>query len=335
VSGNPWLVCGIEGPGISAEEQALLTSLAPGGIILFARNVESVGQVHTLTAALRELPGNPFVAVDLEGGAVNRLRGLVGELPSPAHLAPLGHAGAFALGEACGAVCAALGITVDLAPVVDVGGEGSYVGGEGRCWGTTVEEVVERAAAFLAGLEAYGVQACLKHFPGLGSGAVDSHRELPVLGDVVRQHVEAFRPLAGPGRAVMVAHALAPALGEALAPASLSARVVGSVPQGCGPVLADDLEMGALAGWGSLPERAAAALSAGCDGVLVCNALDAREAVVAHVARWADRDQELRFRLARAGAKVASFGRGPLRSVSWEEAMAKVAAVRAMVEARA
>jgi beta-N-acetylhexosaminidase len=332
VSGNSFLVCGIAGTVLSPEERALLASLAPGGIILFARNIESVAQVRALTAALRELPGNPFVAVDLEGGAVNRLRGLAGELPSPAQLAPLGAAGAFALGQACGALCAALGITVDLAPVVDVAGEGSYVGGEGRCWGSTVEAVVELAGAFLSGLEAFGVQGCLKHFPGLGSGAVDSHRELPVLGDVVREHVEAFRALAGPRRGVMVAHALAPALGEALAPASLSSRVVGSVPQGCGPVLADDVEMGALSGWGSLAERAAAALAAGCHGVLVCNALQAREAVVEHLARWKDRDPELRARLATAEGKMAGFGRGPLRPVRWEEALAQVAAVRAMVE---
>ncbi len=327
MTANPWLVCGVAGARLSLEEKRLLVDLQPGGIILFARNLENPAQAQRLVAELRALPGSPFVCIDLEGGPVNRLRALAGELPGPSQLAPLGEEGARLLGEVCGALCAALGIGVDLAPVLDVAGPGSYLGGEGRCWGEEVETVAIRARAFLQGLESFGVQGCLKHYPGLGSGPVDSHRELPVLGDEVGEHRRVFLALASPARAVMVAHALAPSLGEAFAPASVSPQVVGGVPAG-GPIFADDVEMGALSGWGSLGERAAAALLAGCHFVLLCNALAERKAVVEHVQRWAERDALLAQHLCRAQQAAKGFGQGPLQAASWTEAMAMLEELR-------
>lgn len=324
MSGHPWLVCGVAGMQLSPEERALLQDLQPGGVILFARNLQSPAQAQDLVASLRELPGNPYVAVDLEGGRVNRLRALLGELPSAQELSRHGEEAARALGEACGAACAALGINVDLAPVVDVAGRSSFLAEEGRCWGNTLGEVVRLAGAFLTGLENFGVAGCLKHFPGLGSGEVDSHRELPLLGDEVREHREVFSQLAAEGRALMVAHALAPALGEAVAPASCSRKVLDLVPAGAGLVMADDVEMGALSSWGSLEERTAAALMAGCDQVLLCNALGAREAVARYVDARAHRDPELAARLARSAVRVKGFARRALRRVSWAEALERV-----------
>lgn len=332
MTANPWLVCGVAGTRLSQEEKQLLVDLQPGGIILFARNLQSPAQAQQLVAELRALPGSPFVCIDLEGGPVNRLRALAGELPGPSQVSSLGEEGARLLGEVCGALCAALGIGVDLAPVVDVAGPGSYLGGEGRCWGEEVETVASRARAFLQGLERFGVRGCLKHYPGLGSGQVDSHRELPVLGDEVDEHRQVFLALASPGRALMVAHALAPSLGDAWAPASLSAQVVGSVPA-AGPIFADDVEMGALSGWGSLGERAAAALVAGCHFVLLCNALTERKAVAEHVQRWAERDALLAQRLCRAQQASKGFGQGPVRAVSWRDAMTKLDELRQLARA--
>ncbi|MDW7967205.1 MAG: glycoside hydrolase family 3 N-terminal domain-containing protein, partial [Thermoanaerobaculum sp.] len=185
MSGHPWLVCGVAGDRLEMEERALLEELQPGGVILFPRNLVSPQQVQELTSELHQLPGNPYVAVDLEGGRVNRLRSLVGALPSPQELAPHGPEAARQLGEVCGALCAALGVDLNWAPVVDVAGAGSYLGGEGRCWGDNPEAVVTLAGAFLTGLEAFGVRGCLKHFPGLGSGEVDSHEQLPQLAETV------------------------------------------------------------------------------------------------------------------------------------------------------
>jgi beta-N-acetylhexosaminidase len=312
------------------DEQRQLEALRPGGVILFARNVESREQLAGLVAELAGLPSQPYVAVDLEGGRVNRLEPLVGPLPSPAAAAAAGDRAVAALGAALGAACAHFGIGVDFSPVLDAACPDGWLAGEQRCLGATPGDVARLAGTVLAGLEACGVAGCLKHYPGLGTGRVDSHRELPVLDDAVAGEEATFRLLATAGRAVMVAHAVAPALGDPLRPASLSPVVVRrlrTVP--CGPVIADDLEMGALAAYGSLGERAAAALLAGCDQVPLCNALDQRPAVVDHVRRWRGRDARLAAVLARSAGRVAGFGRGPLAPVSWDDVR------RAADEARA
>jgi beta-N-acetylhexosaminidase len=317
----PYLVCGVAGPALDDGERLVLENLQPAGLILFARNVRSAGQVAELVAALRAFPWRPYIAVDLEGGSVNRLRPILGELPSPARAAAAGAAAVRALGEAIGAACAALGIGAVFAPVVDAGRGEGFVTLEQRCLGGDPDEVVRMATAYLAGIESYGVAACLKHYPGLGSGRVDSHHELPVLDEIVSEDRKAFIELAAPGRAVMVAHALAPALGEASRPASLSETVVAPLREAeCGPIIADDLEMGALARYGSIAERATAALLAGCDQVLVCNALEAREAVVIQVesssALLAAKGQVT----ARPRAASSTYGQGRLRAVEWAAA---------------
>ncbi len=316
---SAFLVCGVAGPEVDAAEAALLAELRPGGVVLLAHNVAERRQLLDLAARLRALPSRPYVAVDLEGGRVNRLERLIGPLPPAGDAARAGVAAVRALAEAAAAACAHFGIGVDFAPVVDVARPDGFLGGESRCLGATVDEVLSAAAAFLEGLESFGVAGCLKHYPGLGSGAVDSHRELPLLDDGAAAESEAFHALLAPGRAVMVAHALAPALGEPAAPASLSRTVVGRLAcRECGPVLADDLEMGALERFGTIPERAAAALGAGCDQVLVCTALDARAEVAEHVARSAHRDPALAAAVRAGAERCAGFGRGALPDVPWE-----------------
>ena len=174
--------------------------------------------------------------------------------------------------------------------------------------------------AFLAGLERFGVAGCLKHYPGLGSGAVDSHKDLPLLDDGAAGDERAFLALARPERGVMVAHAVAPSLGEPVLPASLSATVIGRLRgSACGPVLSDDLEMGALAAFGSFAERAAACLAAGCDQATVSNTMSARLEVVEQVLRWSAREPVLVARLRSAQRRTAGWGRGELADVEWGE----------------
>ncbi|MGD1147861.1 MAG: glycoside hydrolase family 3 N-terminal domain-containing protein [Thermoanaerobaculaceae bacterium] len=316
---SAFLVCGVSGPELDAGERALLEGLRPGGIVLFARNVVDGRQLAGLTAELAALPSHPYLAIDLEGGRVNRLEALIGPLPCAAGAAGAGVAAVRALAEAAGGACAHFGIGVDFAPVVDVGRPDGWLRAEARCLGATEREVRSGAAAYLEGLEGFGVRGCLKHYPGLGSGRVDSHRELPLLDDSAVAESDLFHALLAPGRAVMVAHALAPALGEAACPASLSRTVVGRLRRlDPGPVIADDLEMGALSEFGSIPERAAAALGAGCDQVLVCNAMAAREEVAAHIASAERRDPVLAATLRRSEARVRVFGRSELADVSWD-----------------
>ena len=318
---NPWFVCGVHGLALEAEERALLEELRPGGIVLFARNVATREQLTSLIRELRELISRPYVAVDLEGGRVNRVRGLIGPLPSAAQAARAGIVAVRALGAAAGAACAHFGFGADFAPVVDVARPEGWLGAEARCLGGTPGDVRAAAEAYLQGLESAGVAACLKHYPGLGSGAVDSHRELPLLDDSVAEDAAVFRALAVPGRAVMVAHALVPSLGEAACPASLSRTVVTPLRSIAAPLLADDLEMGALAAYGTIPERAAAALGAGCDQVLLCNALAARREVVEHVTAAALRDPTLAALLRDSEARSAGYGHGELAHESWDNVL--------------
>lgn len=319
---NAWLACGIAGTSLDAGERAFLESLRPGGVVLFARNIGNAGEVRELVSELASLPSRPYVAIDLEGGRVNRLERLVGPLPSAADAAAAGDEALAALGTALGAACASLGIGVDFAPVLDVARPGGWLAHERRCLSASAAEVGGRAAVVLAAIESFGVATCLKHYPGLGGGAVDSHRELPLLDDGAGEDAEVFHGLCAASRAVMVAHALAPSLGEAFAPASLSRLIVSGLSvRPCGPIIADDLEMGALERFGSIPERACAALLAGCDQVLVCNALAMRAEVVEHVRAWAARDPGLRAAVSRSEARVAGYGRGALADVTWPQAL--------------
>lgn len=329
---NAWLACGVSGHELEPPERCELENLRPGGIVLFARNVRDRVQLAELVSALHELPGRPYVAIDMEGGRVNRLQSLLGALPSPASAAVRGLAAIAALGEALGAACAHFSIDVDYAPVVDVG-RGGTIGGEGRCLGDTPEAVTAAAESYLAGIERYNVGTCLKHYPGLGSGEVDSHHALPELDESVRGDEEVFWHLASPVRAIMVAHALAFGLGEPYCPASLSRTVVGRLDRcPCGPVIADDLEMGALGRYGGIPERAAAALGAGCHQVLVCNALAWRRPVVDAIQGWAACDHTLAEALKAAERRLATYGRGVAGVVEWNEVEARVARARELAE---
>ncbi len=316
-----WLVCGVAGLELDAEERQVLEKVRPAGIILFARNVAEHEQLRSFVQELRALPSAPYVAIDVEGGRVNRLERLIGALPSAADAARVGARAVRALARAAGAACAHFGIGVDLAPVADVARPGGFLAGEARCLGGSPGEVRRAASVFLRGLEAFGVAGCLKHYPGLGSGEPDSHLALPFLGNEVLAESEVFQELAGPGRGVMVAHALAPALGEPLLPATLSPVVLRRLPSAAGPIIADDLEMGALTSYGTIPERAAAALAAGCHQVLICNALAARSEAAEHVRTLAAGEPSLASALEEGSRRAGSFGSGPLREVGWDTVM--------------
>ena len=327
---SAFLVCGVAGLALDGEERRLLSELRPAGVVLFGRNVADREQVASLVRELRALPSRPYIAVDLEGGRVNRLERLIGPLPAAADAARAGAPALRALGEAAGAACAHLGIGVDLAPVLDVARPEGFLAMEGRCLGRSADEVRAAADVFLEGLSVFGVTGCLKHYPGLGSGRVDSHRDLPLLDETVFEDLKLFQSIARRGLAVMVAHALAPVLGEAACPTSLSRAVVGRLRATAAPILADDLEMGALSAYGSLPERAAAAVAAGCDQVLVCNALAALKEVAEHVRAAARRDPVLAATLREAAVRSEGFGQGELAQVGWDHVLELADRARAL-----
>ena len=246
-----------------------------GGLLLFRGNVVSAGQVKALVAALKGRAEIPLeVAVDQEPGTrVARLRGIVRASPAARDLGRLPADQVERYGRATGRDLAALGITADLAPVLDVtGARRDGVIGD-RSFGADPATVSRAAVAWRRGLAAGGVAAVGKHFPGHGATTVDSHQLLPVVEASLarlRDHdLAPFRSAIRAGLdAVMVGHLVVRAV-DPERPATLSPAVVGGLLRKRigfgGLVVSDALEMGAIAGTLSLPVAAERALAAGID----------------------------------------------------------------------
>jgi beta-N-acetylhexosaminidase len=275
-------IFGCAGPRLSAAERDFFRATNPLGFILFARNCETPEQVRALVAALREAVGRPAapVLIDQEGGRVARLKPPHWPAyPAAAALAALGGERAreavWLGARLIAADLAALGITVDCLPVLDlpVPGADAVIGD--RAYGDRPETVATLGRAAAEGLLAGGVLPVIKHIPGHGRGTVDSHQALPrveaPLALLEAADFAPFRALADMPLA-MTAHIVYTAL-DAERPATLSRRVIGEAIRASigfdGLLMTDDLSMRALGG--SFATRAAGALEAGCDVMLHCN----------------------------------------------------------------
>lgn len=278
-------ILGCSGTRLTGEERAFFRDADPWGFILFKRNVETPEQVRALVEELRACVGRADapVLIDQEGGRVQRL--------GPPHWRryPPGRAyGALAgndplvrreitrLGARLLAHdLAALGITVDCVPVLDVPEPGAHDIIGDRAYGQTAEEVATLGRAAAEGLIAGGVLPVIKHIPGHGRSKSDSHLELPVV-DATYEELDArdfapFRVLSDMPMA-MSAHVVYTAI-DPKRPATTSRTAIRKVIRGAigfdGLLMTDDLSMKALKG--DFAERARASLAAGCDIVLHCN----------------------------------------------------------------
>lgn len=262
---------GLAATSINASERDILARHPPRGVILFRRNIESAAQLEDLVSDIRGR--GLLVFLDQEGGPVDRLRDLLGPSISWREASERGEARE--AGDLMGEVCAAFGVSVDLAPVVDrrVAGASADVLKD-RCASDDPARIARDANAFLAGLHGRGVGGCVKHFPGLGRAALDTHKSLPLV-PASREgralDLLPFRRTCRRARAVMVSHAAGPSG----VPASLSRAAAHALLRNGigfrGAAFSDDLEMGALERFGSLPERCVAASRAGCDLLFVCS----------------------------------------------------------------
>jgi beta-N-acetylhexosaminidase len=292
-----------------------------GGVVLYGRNVRDGGQVAGLTGALRAAGGlELLVAIDEEGGDVTRLEAATGS-SYPGNLA-LGVADdedlTRSVGLAMGAGLAAAGVNLNLAPVADVNANPDNPVIGVRSFGADPGRVAAHTVAMVAGLQAAGVAACVKHFPGHGDTSVDSHLALPTAGggrDGLEGALLPFRAAVGAGvQAVMTAHILVPALDEV--PATISRRVLtGLLRQELGfdgLVVTDALEMRAIAGTVGMAEGAVRSVAAGADALCV-GGEHADEAVVdllAGALAGAVRSGRLaEERLAEAAGRVALVGK--------------------------
>ncbi|MFY1701497.1 glycoside hydrolase family 3 protein [Micromonospora sp. WMMA1923] len=250
-----------------------------GSVVLFARNIVDGAQVAQLTAALRSVRPDVLVAVDEEAGDVTRFESARGS-SRPGNLA-LGVVDDPALTEAVahdlGTELAAAGVTLNYAPDADVNADpGNPVIGV-RAFGADPALVARHTAAWVRGLQAGGVAACAKHFPGHGDTRVDSHHDLPTIhadrARLERTELLPFRAAVAAGvQAVMTGHLLVPALDPAL-PATLSRRILGTLLRDElgfeGVVVTDAIEMQAVTRRYGFAGAAVRALAAGADAICV------------------------------------------------------------------
>lgn len=309
----------LEGTRLSTEEPDLLRRPEVGGVILFGRNVESAGQVRELCDAIRRVRPDLLIGIDQEGGRVQRIREGVTRLPSMRRLGRDAAHQPEATRRLCqdtgwllGMEMAACGLDLTFAPVLDVDGGTSTVIAD-RSFSSSPETVTALAGAFIDGLHEAGMVAVGKHFPGHGGVTADSHLELPVDDralETLRHHdLVPFTHLASRLDAVMPAHVVYSAFDTR--PAGFSPAWLGMLRESLGfkgVIFSDDLSMAGAASAGSPGERARAALSAGCDMLLVCNdrqaALEVLDACAEH--RPTPRLAKLRFARARPALESLS-----------------------------
>lgn len=295
-------VTGLAGPVLTARERAFLKDADPFGVILFRRNVEDPDQLRRLTGDVADALGRRApVVVDQEGGRVQRLTAPNWRKYPSARRLRAAAAGDRSLirdtARLMAADLTAVGITVDCMPNLDLGwpGQSDVVGD--RAYAADPETVAACGRAAAEGMLAGGVLPVIKHMPGHGRAMVDSHHALPMVDAPLANLVETdFRPFVALADlpAGMTAHIVFTAI-DPDRPATQSAIVIGEIIRGRlgfdGLLFSDDLSMNALSG--TLAERAARAVSAGCDIALHCNGvIEEMEAVAAAVPRLAGRSAE-------------------------------------------
>jgi beta-N-acetylhexosaminidase len=277
-------IVGFDGHAVPADVKALAREFDLGGVIFFARNVESPEQVADLSresqAMASELP--LWVSVDQEGGRVARLKRPFTEWPPMLTLgragAPLNDALAERFAKALAAELHAVGISLDYTPVLDVltNPKNPVIGD--RALADRADDVARLGSIIIRTLQAEGIAACGKHFPGHGDTSVDSHLDLPLI-EHAPDRLEAielvpFKAAIAAGVAsIMTAHILIPALDDER-PATLSPAIVDGLLKKklgyAGLVLSDDLEMKAISGRYGHSDATVLAIEAGCDAVLMC-----------------------------------------------------------------
>jgi len=322
----------VAGTLLAAAEREMLRHPLVGGVILFTRNYESPEQIAALIDELHALrEPRLLVAVDHEGGPVQRFR--EGFTPLPA-VAQLGHIydtdrkRARHLAELTGWLMAvelrAVGVDFSFAPVLDLGRNVSRIIGE-RAFHRRPEAVADLAHAYMNGMNRAGMAATGKHFPGHGAVAADSHTEIPVderrYEDIYAEDMVPFERMIHYGlAAVMPAHVIYSSVDPE--PAGYSRFWLKQVLRQRlgfqGVIFSDDLSMEGASVAGGYAERARAALAAGCDMVLVCNEPAGAAAVLEGLGDY--REPASQMRLARMhGRHPIDRGR-LLADPAWQQA---------------
>lgn len=280
------LMLDIEGTSLSDQDIELLTNPQVGGIILFSRNIVSPQQVRQLTDHMRQVRPELLIAVDQEGGRVQRLKQGFTRLPAMGKLGELYQSSpdqALTLAQHSGWLMAtevlAVGIDFSFAPVLDVNNISDVIGD--RSFSKHLEDIPRLASAFMQGMHDAGMATTGKHFPGHGSVKADSHVAEAVdhrsYDEIYENDMQVFIELMPHLDALMPAHVIYPQIDRH--PAGFSNYWIEEILRGHlkfdGVLFSDDLTMQAACVVGGADMRIQAALKAGCDMGLVCNQRDA------------------------------------------------------------
>jgi len=290
------------GTELTEADIARLTHPSTGGVILFTRNFTSREQVAELIDAIHEVRNPPLpIAVDQEGGRVQRFREGFTQLPAARAILrytkdDITQAAVYAreIGWLMASELRTVGVDFSFAPVLDLNYGVSEVIGD-RAFGDNAEQVAPIAAAWMLGARDAGMISVGKHFPGHGAVVADSHLALPIderdKETLFKQDIQPFAKLINQGlEGIMPAHVIYSQIDKDLAGfSSFWLQTVLREELGFhGVIFSDDLSMKATDDTGDYPSRANAALTAGCDMVLVCNNPDAAEEVIIALEQYAN-----------------------------------------------
>ena len=274
------LMISIDGTTLSSSDKDLIRNRHVGGIILFTRNFHSQPQIEELCSEIKNIKNNIIIAVDQEGGRVQRFNGEYTKLPSMQVLGDYcisnnDYSFAADVGWLMSLELIASGVDISFAPVLDVDRNTSSIIGN-RSFSNKPQNVVDIASHFIQGMSEAGMQATGKHFPGHGGIKEDSHIAEPIdtrsHDDLIDNDLKPFIELKDKLSAVMTAHITYPDIDNVCV--SFSEIWLKNILQNNigfnGVIFSDDLTMKG-AGNKSMDEKAIEALNAGCDMVLVCN----------------------------------------------------------------
>ncbi len=330
------VILDVEKFSLTPEEREMLAHPLVGGVILFSRNYESKEQITALCESIRAARSTPLlIGVDQEGGRVQRFKEEFTHLPA---MGLLGNAyeknsnDAKKIAETCGWLMASelfsVGIDLSFAPVLDLNKNKNTVIGD-RAFHHDSEIVIDLAKFFIKGMHAVGMAATGKHFPGHGDVSVDSHLTIPrderSLKEIQENDLKTFSALIQSDiQAIMPAHIIFSAVDSK--PVGFSSiwlqKIVRQELKFSGMIFSDDLNMEGASFAGDYPDRADAALKAGCDMVLICNNRTGAIRILDQLPR--DKFSVSQEKFNRMQGKFSSRGKSVLHQPAWQARFAEL-----------